>query len=139
MTSIARKIDALTRTGGSLIGIGATAYAFSNFTAPTGVGGAGSVFDFQSATTHAGDATAAVAGLALALGTGSNAITAGALYRDMGDRYVFSANGETVAIVAGVQPLTNVEYEGSRQKFYTTIWSANPAASTWAAVGVARL
>lgn len=139
MTSIERSYNVTTLTGGSFIGIGATAYAYSNFTAPTGVGGAGSVFDFQSGNSQEADAALAVVGLAAALGTQSNAIAAGNLYRDMGDRYVFSANGSTVAIVAGLQPLNQAAYEGGENKLYTTIWSAAPATNVWTAVGVASL
>ena len=64
MTSIERSYNVTTLTDGTFIGInmGATntAFVYSNFTAPPGVGGAGSVFDFQTGATQEADALLAL-------------------------------------------------------------------------------
>ena len=150
MSSIERTYNITTLTDGTFIGINVgatnTAYLFSNFNAPThsvAIGGEGSVYDYQSGANQAADSALALAGLTTALstgtGAGSNAISAGNLFRDMGDRYVFSANGYAVAIVSGAQPLTNALYEGAENKVYLTTWCAEPGTSNATTVGVAKL
>lgn len=137
MSSIDRKIHQVNFTGGTFVGVGATgAYVFSNFTAPT-VGPTSSVYSYTTGATQADDSALALAGLAAALGTQSNSITAGECFRDMGDRFVFMAGGEQVAVVAAVQPLDNAANEGSQNRMYLTIWNAAPAAPC--VVGVARV
>jgi len=143
MTSIERSYNVTTLTDGTFIGInmGATntAFVYSNFTAPPGVGGAGSVFDFQTGATQEADALLALVGLSNAV-SNPRAIAAGNLFRDMGDRYVFSANGSTVAIVSGMQSLTNATYEGAENKLYSTTWCAQPlGVSNVTNVGLAKL
>ena len=143
MTSIERSYNVTTLTDGTFIGInmGATntAFVYSNFTAPTGVGGAGSVFDFQTGASQVADSFLALVGLSNAVAN-PRAIAAGDLFRDMGDRYVFSANGSTVAIVSGMQSLTNATYEGAENRLYSTTWCAQPlGVSNVSNVGLARL
>ena len=138
-----RAFNVTTLTDGTYIGIPlpatTVAYVYSNFTAQTGVGGAGSVFDYQTGATQAADALLATGGLSNAL-SGPRAIAAGNLFRDMGDRYVFSANGSVVAVVSAVQPLTNINYEGAENKMYLTTWVAQTlGTSNQTVIGVARV
>jgi hypothetical protein len=138
-----RAFNVTTLTNGTYIGIPlpatTVAYVYSNFTAPTSVSGAGSVFDYTTGADQAADALLATGGLSNAM-AGPRAIAAGNLFRDMGDRYVFSANGSTVAIVSGVQPLTNLNYEGAENKMYLTTWVAQTlGTSNETVIGVARL
>jgi hypothetical protein len=143
MTSIERNFNVTTLTNGTFVGIPVAAttiaYVYSNFTAPTSVGGAGSVFDYQTGATQAADALLATAGLSNAMAD-PREIAAGDLFRDMGDRYVFSANGSTVAVVSAVQPLTNLDYEGAENKMYLTTWVAQTlGTSNQTVIGVARV
>lgn len=146
MTSIDRAFNVTTLTNGTYIGIPVAdttaAYVYSNFVAPTGTGGAGSVFDYQTGASQTADALLAAAGLSNAMSNTNNArpIAPGDLFRDMGDRYVFSANGSTVAIVSGVQPLTNLSNEGAENKMYLTSWVAQTlGTSNQTVIGVARV
>ncbi len=145
MSSMDRAFNVTTLTNGTYIGIplsATTAYVYSNFTAPThstSIAGEGSVFDYQSAGSQVVDSLLAYAGLCNALAD-PRAIAAGDLFRDMGDRYVFSANGYTAAVVSGVQPLTNSNYEGAENKMYLTSWVAQTlGTSNETVIGVAKL
>ena len=146
MTSMDRAFNVTTLTNGTYIGIPVAAttaaYVYSNFLAPTGAGGAGSVFDYTTGASQALDALLATGALSNAMSNTSNSrpIAAGDLFRDMGDRYVFSANGSTVAIVSAVQPLTNATYEGAENKMYLTTWVAQTlGTSNQTVIGVARV
>ncbi len=133
MSSIGSTFAANKLTGGTLIGISTATTIFSgDFTpaAQTGYSSTdGSVYKYATAA----NAASAVAG---SFATDA-ANVVGALYRDMGDRKTFmTTNGAVVAILASVQKLDAVAYEGTPSIFYTPIWSADTAS---VAVSVARI
>ncbi len=98
------------------------------------VNSAGSVYNF---TTQ--DNAEAAIDTTFATGT---SLVVGAFYEDMGDRIVFSALGQTIAIFAKVRRLNEIAYEGAETALYTCIWAGAPNGANTTApmiVGVARL
>ena len=57
--------------------------------------------------------------------------------QDKGNRIVFSAQGQTVAIFAEVLLLNNLSTEGGETTYYACIWAGNPASDH--VVRVARI
>jgi hypothetical protein len=146
MSSVTSHILNHTRTGGHLIGLGVTDahfYPASAYVVPPSSGtgylnAAGSCFNYATA---ANALTAAYAALPTA---GEAALTSGLLFEDMGDRLLFSAQGQTILIFAKVRQLApnGGAYEGNETSYYTCIWAGSPAvdgANNQAVVGVARL
>jgi hypothetical protein len=137
MTSILTETQAMTRYNGTFVVITGTTNAIaSTFSNSSAIGAsgflnaAGSVYNYSTvsdATTAIGDSFA----------TGATVVV-GTLYQDKGNRIVFSAQGQTVAIFAEVLPLTNLSTEGGETTFYICLWSANPGTSE-CVVRVARI
>jgi hypothetical protein len=143
MTSVHSQILNHTLTGGHFIAVSTSAYtylasdveaAFPTASTTGFLNAAGAVFNF----TTLGRAQSAINnnfddGTALAVGQ---------LYEDMGDRIVYSAQGQTVAIFAKVRLLNQAAYEGSETPLYTCIWVGEPGGDDEydaMYVGVARL
>jgi hypothetical protein len=122
MSSILSEVAALKTTGGTFICVKAGAPVLASaFTAPTSgfTSAAGKVFGYATS----GAATTAIAS---AFATNVDA-SVGSLYRDKGDRIVFSAAGETIAIFAAVMPLVEAGYEGNATTYYACIWAGASA------------
>jgi hypothetical protein len=121
MSSVLSEVAALKTTGGTFICVKAGTSLASAFTAPTSgfTSSAGRVYGYATS----GAATTAIAS---AFAT-DVAVTVGLLYRDKGDRIVFSAAGETIAIFAAVMPLVEAGYEGNATTQYACIWAGASA------------
>jgi hypothetical protein len=142
MTSVHSHILNHKLTGGHFIGLGvANCGAFPTYTEPTSsstgfLNSAGSVFNFSSSANALTAIAAAFSGSKLTL-------SAGVLLQDMGDRVVFSAAGQTIAIFGKVRQLATAAYEGNETPYYICMWAADPAAIASGGyetlVGVARL
>jgi hypothetical protein len=129
MTSILTETQALTRTGGTFVAVGTTGRLYTTFTPATVIANAnltnyaGNLYNFNTAA----NAVAAVLGAQQAFASGA-ALVVGALYRDMGDRIVYAAGSQTVAIFARVQALNQIAFEGSETtNTYICVWTAAPA------------
>jgi hypothetical protein len=137
MTSILTETQALTRSNGTFVVVTGTtnaiASAFSNSAAIAATGflnSAGSVYNYSTT----GNAVTAI-GSSL---TTTTTVVVGSLYQDKGNRIVFSAQGQTVAIFAEVLPLNNLSTEGGETTFYICLWSGDPTTAE-CVVRVARI
>lgn len=138
MSSVTSHILNHKLTGGNLIAVSTAANTYvasvvdaaRPTAASTGsLNAAGSVYNFN---TQANASTAI--GVTFAAPT---ALVVGQLYEDMGDRILFSAAGQTIAIFAKVRLMNQVAYEGTETPLYLCIWAGAPSGA--ATVGVARL
>lgn len=132
MSSIGSTFAANKLTGGTLIGVSTATTIFSGLFTPAAQTGYvstdGSVYNYATPA----NAASAVAG---SFATDA-ANVVGAVYRDMGMRLTFVSGGVVVAVLAAVQKLDAVAYEGTPSIFYTPIWSADTGS---VAVSVARV
>ncbi len=137
MSSTLRTMAASQTTGGFFMPIVVVGnFLYTGFATPpssgTGyVNAAGNVYNYTTAAN-----AVSAAGTAF---SGDTTLTASTLLRDMGDRYVFMAGGQTVAIFAAVQPMNDngTSKEGDSLVYYTCIWSAKPDGNC--TVAVARI
>jgi len=146
MSSVGSHILNHRLTGGHFIGLGvssAVAMIASGYVVPPSSGtgylnAAGSCFNYATAA----NAQTAIAA-AFDATTTPLTLAAGVLLEDMGDRIVFSAQGQTIAIFAKVRQLNDFAYEGLPDTFYTCIFAGAPGGSAGTLVemlvGVARL
>jgi hypothetical protein len=134
MTSILTETQAMTRSNGTFVVVvaGNISSAFSNTLAVAASGyinSAGSLYNYQTTANASSAITASM--------TTGTAVVVGDLLQDKGNRIVFSAEGQTVAIFAEVLLLNNLSTEGGETTYYACIWTGNPTAEH--VVRVARI